>query len=210
MSYDPPSTHRQRKLLRFFGRHEAGLTVQEAAILIDQIMSEPGSRDRWNRYKYLTQDFGRDSDSLLPFTEEALASVTVPEGWDGRIEVGAADARFVAEMILKIGPFDRPAPRIQFERHHFLFTGRFEFGSRADCRRAVEQRGGTVSDAKEPTLADNFLVVGSLGNAAWAHGNYGNKISAAVMLREKYGRPSIVSEDLWVSALDAAQQKGAT
>jgi len=199
---DPRSTNRQRKLLRFFGV-DGGLamTVFQAGVVIDQLMGDPSKRDRWNRYKFLTRDFGRDSDELLPFAEQALSQVIVPDGWDGSVEIGAADAALVEDIVRRNGPFDQPAPVVRFSGHRFIFTGKFLFGSRAVCRKAVVDRGGDAPDIKEVSLAFDYLVVGAKGSAAWAHGDYGTKISAAVMLREKYGRPSIVAEDHWVAGL---------
>lgn len=194
------ASNRQKKVMAFFHIPFTENTSFGAANWeIGIMMMDEKNRDLWRRYLYLTRDFEIDSPTLKEFDHRELESVEIPEGWDDSIE--ARQFRHeIAEAELSDGsPFDRPQPDVDFSGKTFLFTGRFEFGSRKVCRAAVEERGGNFLDDVSSEV--DFLVVGNKGSSDWKWGKYGNKIEAAVLMRREHGSPAIISEDHWVAAL---------
>lgn len=194
------ATNRQKKVLRFF-RVEFGadLTLSAASWEIDGLMEEEANRKRWEKYKYLTRDFDRTSDQLLPFSEAELEAAVVPDDWDSHAEARRADEEFVARVVASDTPFDRPEPDVRIADCDFVFTGKFAFGTRKACEAAVVARGGRA--AHVVTRDVEYLVVGTLGSTQWRRGSYGSKIEAAILLRRNHGRPAIVSEETWRAAL---------
>jgi hypothetical protein len=97
-------------------------------------------------------------------------------------------------------PLDKPAPLICWGPDEvYVFTGRFAYGTRADCEREVTQRGGRCE--RNVTRSTSFLVIGTFGSQDWAHSSYGRKIQRAVELRESGFALRIVGEDHWATAL---------
>jgi hypothetical protein len=98
-------------------------------------------------------------------------------------------------------PITQPMPSVFFDNHEFCFTGIFAYGTRADCERAVADRGGRC--CKQPTGRTHYVVIGLVASDAWAQPTYGRKVEHAVHLRE-LGKPiAIISEEHWVEALRA-------
>ena len=94
-------------------------------------------------------------------------------------------------------PIDRSAAVVVAEAS-FCFTGKFIFGTRAACERAVTTRGGTI-EAVHRSL--RFLIVGELSSREWKYSSHGSKIEAAMRLKDMGHGLSIVSESQWVAAL---------
>ncbi len=80
----------------------------------------------------------------------------------------------------------------------FCFTGKFLFGTRASCERAVEARGGQVAHLHRGL---DYLVIGELSSRDWKYSAFGTKIETAMRLKAEGSRLSIVSEAQWVSVL---------
>src|SRR3990167_5673414 len=99
-------------------------------------------------------------------------------------------------------PLDIPPPLICWVGEVYVFTGRFAYGTRADCEREVVEHGGAVQ--RNVTRQTTFLVVGTFGSRDWRHASYGRKIHRAVELRETGFAMRIVGEDHWASALVGA------
>ena len=79
-------------------------------------------------------------------------------------------------------------------------TGKFHFGGRADCEKATITVGATCVDSV--TKKVNYLVICSAGaTASWKQASYGNKIDAAMKLKEGGHRISILDEKAWRQAL---------
>lgn len=194
------ASNRQRKVLKLLGvAFGDDLSISAASWEITRLFEDPANEDRWSRYVFRTQDFDVDSDELAPFDEDELANVQLPEGWDRTEAVTRFRSELVKAEMSDGSPFDIPMPRIKFDGAEFVFTGRFEFGSRTACADAVEQRGG--SHAKRVSRSSSYLVVGTLGSPVWKNRNYGTKIEDAIILRREGGRLSIVSEQHWRQAL---------
>lgn len=83
--------------------------------------------------------------------------------------------------------------QIEFAEKLVCLTGEFDFGSRTDVEKYLEQAGAII--AKSVTGKTDYLIVGGCGSNAWAHGNYGTKVKKALELQEK-GKPvKIIRED---------------
>jgi hypothetical protein len=80
----------------------------------------------------------------------------------------------------------------------FCFTGKFLFGTRASCERAVAARGGLI-DSVQRSLC--YLVVGELSSRDWKYSSHGAKIEMAMKLKANGHRVAVVSEAQWVAAL---------
>lgn len=92
-----------------------------------------------------------------------------------------------------------PVENLEIWGKSFCFTGKFIYGNRKDCERAVEEQGGIPRGNVAMDL--DYLVVGSIGSRDWKHSSFGTKILKAVELRE-IGLPlSIVSEEFWAKYL---------
>lgn len=164
-------------------------------------MALEANRERWRRYLYLTRDFDGDSDQLMPFTPQDLAALQIPLGWDADKAIHEYRGGVVAKIVNEQTPFDSPQPTVFFDKRVFVFTGKFEYGSRKQCQEAVVQRGGLAPDTKSVSHDVDYLVIGTKGSPSWSRGSYGDKIEAAIMARRDHGSPSIVSEDHWKSFL---------
>lgn len=80
----------------------------------------------------------------------------------------------------------------------FCFTGKFVFGTRAACERAVQSRGGRVATIQRGL---DYLVIGELSSRDWKYSAFGAKIEAAMQLKSDGSRLRIVSEAQWVATL---------
>lgn len=97
-------------------------------------------------------------------------------------------------------PLDTPPPLICWGPNEvYVFTGRFAYGTRADCEREVTSRQSSCE--RNVTRMTSFLVVGTFGSQDWAHTSYGRKIQRAVELRDAGFAIRIVGEDHWATAL---------
>lgn len=103
-----------------------------------------------------------------------------------------------AEVEVAAIPYDDD-PSIWISGYTFCLTGRFLFGARADCERAVIERGGSIADRVTTKL--DYLVVGSMVEPAWANTTYGRKIERALDYNAKGHGIAIVPEREWHTAL---------
>lgn len=120
---------------------------------------------------------------LLDLLREVVGQQTVPDNPSHSTEL----------------PFTKPAPSIVFKDHHFCMTGRFVWGTRAQCEAEVVSRGGrTQSNVTQQT---HILVIGTIGSTDWLHSTHGRKIEHAVELATKGYPITIVSEEHWADHL---------
>lgn len=84
----------------------------------------------------------------------------------------------------------------------FCFSGKFVFGTRSACERAVVERGGMVH--KEISRDLDFLVVGTLISPDWLNTSFGRKIEKAVGYQKDGCRIQIVPEKRWNDAIERA------
>jgi hypothetical protein len=203
-----PATTRQLKVLRFFGEPiDPALSKGRAGGIIGRLFSDPTNKHLWIAYIYTTGDEDDSTTELRPHDRAVLALVVIPEDWrpQPRPRSSVCNERrkaleiMVSDLLKEGSPFDDPLPEISIAGKCFAFTGLFEFGSRIECQKAVISRGGAISDGV--TTKTDALVIGSDESPAWAHGNYGNKIEAALMRRMQTGKPFIIPESFWKALL---------
>lgn len=96
-------------------------------------------------------------------------------------------------------PLCDPAPHVEYVGRTFVFTGRFAFGTRTRCERAVLREGGAVK--RTVSRGTHYLVIGALASVDWANSTHGRKIEEAVHLRAAGHPVHIVSEEHWSSTL---------
>lgn len=89
---------------------------------------------------------------------------------------------------------------VVFVERAFCLTGKFEFGSRAECEAVTIAAGATCTDSV--TKKVHYLVVGAAGaTASWKQASYGQKIDSAMKLREKGHPIYVLTEAAWRGAL---------
>jgi NAD-dependent DNA ligase len=99
-------------------------------------------------------------------------------------------------------PLDVPPPALKWAGSTFVFTGKFAFGTRAECQRQVSSLGALCN--ADVTRSTDYLVIGTFGSRDWVHTSFGRKIEKAVQYREAERHLSIVGEDYWVRCVEAA------
>lgn len=196
------ATNRQKKLLTFFGiRFSPRISTGAAGWEIGAIMEDEANRERWRKYLFLTRDFDSASPAPAHYDPAEIEAVEIPEDWSASDEMRKFHDEIVGQEMSFGAPFDDPAPSIEFRGRSFMFTGKFEFGSRGACQNAVTERGGSAPSQKSVSREIDYLVIGSGGSKAWKRGSYGNKIEAAVLSRREHGTPAIISEEHWRAEL---------
>lgn len=88
---------------------------------------------------------------------------------------------------------------IRFDGRTYGFTGKFVFGLRARCARAVEARGAAVE--RHVTRRTDYLVVRAMASRDWVHTSHGRKIERALELKSSGASLFIVVEEHWAAAL---------
>lgn len=79
-------------------------------------------------------------------------------------------------------------------------TGKFHFGTRGECEAASMTAGAECADSV--TTKVKYLVIGSAGaTESWKQASYGNKIDAAMKLKEKGHTIFVLTEEAWELAL---------
>jgi hypothetical protein len=155
------ASNRQKKVLRLFDVHFGpSISAGAAGWEIAEIMSHDESRKHWDRYLFLTADYGSETDQLVPHDPVELLNTEIPDDWN----CCAAAQQFKDELIGQIlhdgSPFDSPMPGVAIAGNVFIFTGKFDFGSRDACRKAATMRGGRAPDQNVSREVD-YLVIGT-------------------------------------------------
>ena len=101
-------------------------------------------------------------------------------------------------------PLDSPVPDVGFRGHTFCLTGKFQYGPRTVCERALVELGGIA--LPRPTEETSYLVIGEIGSRDWAHSAMGRKIERAIALRDAGATIRVVSEGTWVDAIRRLEQ----
>lgn len=82
----------------------------------------------------------------------------------------------------------------------YCFTGRFAYGTRAQCEAVVASRGGRFED--DLTRRVTYLVIGLTASQAWVHSTHGRKIEQAMRLRDEGHPIKIILEEQFIDAMD--------
>jgi NAD-dependent DNA ligase len=110
----------------------------------------------------------------------------------GHVESASASETYSSAL-----PLNSPLPDpIVFQKHTFVITGRFAYGTRQKVFDTISALGGFADDSM-PTRETNYLVIGIFASRDWANTNYGRKIERAVELRESNSGISIIPEEHW-------------
>ncbi len=116
--------------------------------------------------------------------------------------VGGTAGIILGEDAATTLPLDAPPPVFRWPGSTFVFTGKFAFGTRADCERYVTKLGGVCNS--DVTLRTNYLIIGTFGSRDWVHTSFGRKIEKAVEYRAEGHGLAIVGEDYWVKCIENA------
>lgn len=130
---------------------------------------------------------------------------------DGRIDEGERSDIFQGLLALVGGshaegeaqksstlPLTTPPPSVIYPGKRFCLTGNFAFGTRAECEKAVTDRGGVVGGIAKST---NYVVIGEYVTPAWKNLTYGRKIMTAHEMVLDGVPIAIISEEHWVKSL---------
>ena len=94
-------------------------------------------------------------------------------------------------------------PVIELAGRTFCFTGKSSRGTRDSIAELVVSCGGIYND--KITRDTQYLIVGADGSPCWAFSCYGRKVEQAVHLRKKGSLLTIVNENDFWPALEAAK-----
>ena len=198
-----PATNLQKKKLRFFGiKFLPEISKGWAGWHIGEL--DDAQRILWRKYVYLTGDNGQETDQLQDFDPSELIAVELPPPPPPRTRSKKFDDDKMPDHLKSEDLYNNPLPKIKFAASVFVFTGKFSFGEKKDCRQAVIEKGGKVEGVVK--TSSDYLIVGEKGNPTWKRGNYGGKIAKAFNFRHNYGKPAIVSESDWKAALDGGNE----
>ena len=202
-----PATNRQKKILRLFGiEFLPEISKGEVGLEIRHLFADKNKKIRWEKYKHLTGDYGQETDQLRDFDPKELDAheLPPPPPPPPRTRSKNFDDDEMPDYLKPDVLYNNPPPKIKFAASVFVFTGKFSFGEKKDCRQAVIEKGGKVEGVVK--TSSDYLIVGEKGNPAWKRGNYGGKIAKAFNFRHNYGKPAIVSESDWKAALGGGNE----
>lgn len=132
------------------------------------------------------------ADGRIDPAERAHLQQTLEKLVGGTLEEAAASAAVCQLAIDEVQAVEL-ADRI------FVLTGEFAYGPKANCIRAINQRGGEV--VANVSKRTHYVVVGGLGSDEWKHGSFGTKIERAMELKQQGHRLLIVHEDALTAAM---------
>lgn len=169
------------------------VTAEEAVLVAQWICNHPDAAEQWpvnalaERLQRIFADGHVDEAERLDLAEVLSALV------------GGTAGVILGEDAATELPVDVPCPAFEWSGSVFVFTGKFAFGTRADCQREVARLGAFCDDTI--TKRTNYLIIGTFGSRDWVHTSFGRKIQKAVDYRSQGQRLSIVAEDHWSAAL---------
>jgi len=85
---------------------------------------------------------------------------------------------------------------IEFDNKLFCFTGKFISGTRKECEKLTEEKGGNTH--ARITKKVDYLIIGSLSSRDWANSTFGRKVEQVIQLKEDGSNISIINEEHWV------------
>jgi NAD-dependent DNA ligase len=169
------------------------LTEAEAVLVRQWVSAHPDAAEQWPVNKLAERLDRAFSDGKVTAEErDDLAELL-------QALVGGTAGIIVGEDAATELPLDTPPPSLAWPGSVFVFTGKFAFGTRADCERQVTTLGATCR--KDVTLETTYLVIGTFGSRDWVHTSFGRKIEKAVSYKTSGCGLSIVGEDHWAQSL---------
>ncbi len=88
---------------------------------------------------------------------------------------------------------------------HFVITGEFEYGSRAEVTCFIEDKGGLIDNTVKKST--NYVIVGVKGSDHWQTGNYGSKIKKAMEYKENGIPIEIIEEKDFFNSIQGPLEK---
>ena len=143
------------------------------------------------------------ADVLCKRVGEVLADGRVdPEEQQELLELlqmvtGEAPQPSQAQKVASLIPYDNPEPDLVFNGRTFCLTGKFVYGTRAQCEHSLANMGSRC--VSSPGLDCDYLVVGTLGHSDWVRSVHGKKIQKALELKKQGAVVAIVSEEWWTA-----------
>lgn len=171
---------------------DGDLNTQEVQFLSTWLSENPALAESWPGeviFKRVRQVL---ADGVISDEERAYLLDTLTQLVGGAFSLDGAVSTSSTQL-----PTDEGVV-VQIPNSSFCFTGKFIFGTRAACERAIESRGGRVG-AIQRSLS--YLVIGELSSRDWKYSAYGTKIESAMRLKTEGLPLSIVSEAQWIAAL---------
>jgi hypothetical protein len=169
------------------------LSSDEAALIRTWVLNHPDASARWPVNK-LAERLERAYADGRASEEERLDLAELLNAL-----VGGTAGVIVGEDAATELPLDDPRPTFTWQNSLFVFTGKFAFGTRADCERQITNLGGSCSSTI--TKKTRYLVIGTFGSRDWAQTSYGRKIEKAVAYRSEGVPLAVVGEDHWAASL---------
>jgi NAD-dependent DNA ligase len=169
------------------------VSAHEAAVVAQWIAAHPDAAEQWPisvlaaRVERIFQDGAVDDDERVELAE-ILSEIV---GGTGGVIAGDDAATSL--------PLDSPPPTLVWSGAVLVFTGKFAFGSRAECQRHAALLGASCEGAV--TRRTTHLVIGTFGSRDWVQTSFGRKIEKAVESRATTGRPLIIGEDHWADCI---------
>lgn len=171
---------------------DGAINDAEAAFLHGWIQNHPEQADKWP-VSALCQRLDRIFADGRIDDEERIELHRLMESF-----VGGKVTTELAESGSAL-PFDDPLPDLSWTGQLFVFTGQFAYGTRANCEKEVEARGGACTGSI--SRRTNYVVIGTFTSRDWKFSSFGTKIQAAVDHRSRGVPIKIVGEDHWAGAL---------
>ena len=168
----------------------------EARMVADWVLAHPASAEQWPmpqliaRLERIFRDGSVDSEERAEL-HEVLTSI-----------VGGTAGVVLGEDASTELPLDSPPPAFSWPDSIFVFTGKFAYGTRAECERLVTKLGAICD--RDVTMKTQYLVIGTFGSRDWVHTSFGRKIQKAVQYRESGAPIAIAAEDHWARCIEAA------
>jgi hypothetical protein len=176
---------------------DGAISIGEADTVHAWIERHPDAVEQWplNRLaERLTRMYadGRIDDSERRELADLLGAI-----------VGGQAGVLLGEDAPTTLPLSPPPIRFQWTGATVVFTGKFAFGTRAECQRVVAQLGA-ASEA-DVTRRTQYLIIGTFGSRDWAHTSFGRKIQKAVEYRGSGQYPIIAAEEHWIESVQPAR-----
>lgn len=170
------------------------ISKEEAHHLNEWVAMHPDACEQWpvNRLAdRLTRAFGDGyiDDEERRDLEELLRAI-----------VGGTAGLIVGEDAATELPIDQPPPQLTWNGSVYVFTGKFAYGTRANCEGETVRKGAACDRAV--TKRTNYLVIGTFGSRDWVHTSFGRKIQKAVDYRAAGVPLRIVAEEYWCDAVE--------
>jgi NAD-dependent DNA ligase len=169
---------------------DGNFVIEEASFLLNWLeRNEPVRRNFFGKVLYDALSEALADDEMSAEEEDILAGLLLR--FVGPMPETSCDASYSTDL-----PLDQPPPDVHFMERSFCFTGKFIFGTRRHCQKAVTDAGGSIH--QYPIFATDYLVIGDLGSRDWIHSIGGRKIERAIDIRSQGHPLKLIAEQHWV------------